>query len=75
MPKTFPDWAGCDMATIHSGNCCILTDVEKLMGAVNDIHYWGLEVHGKSCKADVYVKVRSDPQADSNDISILEEND
>lgn len=75
VPKTFPEWTGCDMATIHSGNCCVLTDVEKLISAVNDIHYWGLEVHGKSCKADIYAKVRSDPQADSNDISILEDDD
>ncbi|KAI3322867.1 hypothetical protein HD806DRAFT_117386 [Xylariaceae sp. AK1471] len=73
VPKTFPDWTGCNMSTIQSGNCCILTDVQKLVNAVNDIHYWGLQIHGKSCKADMYAKVCSDPHADSNDISILDE--
>ncbi|KAJ2975219.1 hypothetical protein NUW58_g8419 [Xylaria curta] len=73
VPKTFPDWTGCNMFTIHSGDCCILADVQKLVSTINDIHYWGLQIHGKSCKADIYAKIRSDLDADTNDISILED--
>ncbi|KAI0116450.1 hypothetical protein GGR51DRAFT_501348 [Nemania sp. FL0031] len=73
VPKTFPEWTGCIMSSIYSGNCCILAGVQKLVSVINDIHYWGLETHGKSCKADIYTTVRSDPSADSNDISIVED--
>ncbi|KAF2965131.1 hypothetical protein GQX73_g8446 [Xylaria multiplex] len=73
MPKTFPNWTGCNMFDIFSGDCCILPSAQKLVSVINDIHYWGLEIHGKSCKADIYAKIRSDPDADLNDISILED--
>ncbi|KAI0868118.1 hypothetical protein GGS24DRAFT_228317 [Hypoxylon argillaceum] len=73
VPKTFPDWTGCIMSSLHTGNCCILAGVQKLVSAINDIHYWGLEIHGKSCKADIYAKVHSFPGAGLNDISLLED--
>ncbi|KAF2804512.1 uncharacterized protein BDZ99DRAFT_467519 [Mytilinidion resinicola] len=74
VPKTFETWTGCSMSAIYSGDCCILAGVEKLTSTINDIHYWGLMVHGKSCKADIAAKIHSDPDADTNDITLLEEN-
>ncbi|KAI1123187.1 hypothetical protein F5Y10DRAFT_57349 [Nemania abortiva] len=73
VPKTFPDWTGCTMSDIFSGDCCILPSAQKLVSVINDIHYWGLQTHGKSCKSDIYTKIRSTPDADLNDISILED--
>ncbi|KAI1173399.1 hypothetical protein F4777DRAFT_557945 [Nemania sp. FL0916] len=72
VPKTFPEWTGCTMLTIHSGDCCIPKDAEKLVTAINDNHYWGLQIHGKSCKSDVFTRIRSDPQADYNNVYILD---
>ncbi|KAI0811439.1 hypothetical protein GGR55DRAFT_101642 [Xylaria sp. FL0064] len=71
-PKTFPEWTGCVMSSIHAGNCCSHASTQLLVDLINDIHYWGLEVHGKSCKADITARVRSCPQADETDITILE---
>jgi len=73
VPKTFETWTGCDMSTIYSGDCCILAGVQQLVNIVNDIHYWGLAVHGRSCKADIAAKIHSDPDADTNDITLLED--
>ncbi|KAI0406510.1 hypothetical protein F4802DRAFT_558067 [Xylaria palmicola] len=73
VPKTFADWTGCDVFDIFSGDCCILPSAQKLVSAINDIHYWGLQIHGESCKADIYAKIRSNVNADLNDILILED--
>jgi hypothetical protein len=59
------------MSTIYSGDCCILAGVQQRIGIINDIHYWGLLVHGRSCKVDVAAKFHSDPDADTNDITLL----
>lgn len=61
------------MSTIYSGDCYILADVQQLIGIINDIHYWGLEIHGRSCKKDIAAKIHSDPDADTNDITLLGE--
>ena len=73
VPKTFETWTGCSMSTIYSGDCCILAGVQQLISIINDIHYWGLVVHGRSCKADIAAKIHSDPDADTNDITLLED--
>ncbi|KAI9779962.1 MAG: hypothetical protein M1839_007118 [Geoglossum umbratile] len=73
VPQTFQTWTGCVMSTIYSGDCCILAGVQQLIGIINDIHYWGLEVHGRSCKKDIATKIHSDPDADANDITLLGE--
>jgi hypothetical protein len=73
VPKTFETWTGCEMSTIYSGDCCILVGVQQLVSIVNDIHYWGLAAHGRSCKADIAAKIHSDPDADTNDITLLED--
>ncbi|KAJ8129008.1 hypothetical protein O1611_g4625 [Lasiodiplodia mahajangana] len=72
VPKSFETWTGCNMSKLYSGDCDILECVQKLLGIVNDIHYWGLEVNGKSCKADIAVIAQSDPDADLNYIALLE---
>ncbi|KAJ8124631.1 hypothetical protein O1611_g9007 [Lasiodiplodia mahajangana] len=52
-PKTYDDWSGCSMFSMHRGECSRLDSVELLLSCVNDLHYWGLMVHGRSCKADI----------------------
>jgi hypothetical protein len=72
VPTSFLTWTGCNMSTIYSGDCCILAGVQQLISIINDIHYWGLMVHGRACKADIAAKVHSDPDADTNDITLLQ---
>jgi hypothetical protein len=72
MPKTLETWTGCVMSKIHSGDCSIHPGPARLVGIVNDIHYWRLKVHGMGCKKDMVDEVRADPDADQGDISFLE---
>ncbi|KAI1194871.1 hypothetical protein F5X97DRAFT_261582 [Nemania serpens] len=58
MPKTYDDWTGCTMFSMHCGNCSKLDSVGLLLSSINDLHYWGLMVHGKSCQADIDTIVR-----------------
>ncbi|KAI3338746.1 hypothetical protein F4824DRAFT_74929 [Ustulina deusta] len=58
MPKTYDDWTGCTMFSMHCGDCSKLDSVGLLLSSVNDLHYWGLMVHGKSCQADIDTIVR-----------------
>ncbi|KAI0095526.1 hypothetical protein GGR51DRAFT_544971 [Nemania sp. FL0031] len=73
VPKSFDSWTGCNMVKVHSSELDVFTGVQRLIGIVNDIHYWGLEVHGKSIKADIAAGAQSIPGADTNDITLLEE--
>ncbi|KAI0875521.1 hypothetical protein GGS24DRAFT_515436 [Hypoxylon argillaceum] len=73
VPKSFDSWTGCNMLRLYSGDCDVFEGVQQLIGIINDIHYWGLEVHGKSCKADIVAIAQSDPDTDTNDITLLEE--
>ncbi|KAI0546827.1 hypothetical protein F4679DRAFT_598484 [Xylaria curta] len=52
-PKTLPQWTGCTMAIIDQGDCTTVEGVELLLGILNDIHYWGMKIHGQSCKGDI----------------------
>ncbi|KAF2967837.1 hypothetical protein GQX73_g5724 [Xylaria multiplex] len=71
VPKTFVTWTGCTMSSIYSADCRTVAGIQQLIEFLNDIHYWGLEVHGKSCKRDIHAKTRSDPSADTRDVSLL----
>ncbi|KAF2650290.1 hypothetical protein K491DRAFT_683117 [Lophiostoma macrostomum CBS 122681] len=73
VPKTFATWTGCIMSEVHTGDCLSETDIGYLVGIINDIHYWGLKVHGESCKADISSRIRARPGADVRDLSLLEE--
>ncbi|KAJ8127816.1 hypothetical protein O1611_g5818 [Lasiodiplodia mahajangana] len=53
-PKTYDDgWSGCTMSKMKNGDCCDLESVKLLLSILNDIHYWGLTVHGVSCQTDI----------------------
>jgi len=75
VPKTLETWTGCVMSRIYSGDCSIHPGPARLVGIVNDIHYWGLHVHGRSCKNDIADIVHADPDADTDDITSFEEYD
>ncbi|KAI0530164.1 hypothetical protein GGR58DRAFT_525214 [Xylaria digitata] len=55
VPKTYENWTGCNMFIVDVGTCIFggAKTVDLLLTHLNDIHFWGLTVHGKSCKADV----------------------
>ncbi|KAI1184663.1 hypothetical protein F5B17DRAFT_70602 [Nemania serpens] len=71
VPKAFTEWTGCTVSSIYSADCRTLVGIQQLVEFLNDIHYWGLEVHGKFCKKDIHVKTRSDPSADTRNVSLL----
>ncbi|KAI1128915.1 hypothetical protein F5Y10DRAFT_291564 [Nemania abortiva] len=52
-PKTYDVWSGCTMFRMKSGDCHDANSIVLLLGILNDIHYWGLTVHGKSCLVDI----------------------
>jgi len=72
VPKTLETWTGCVMSKIFGGDCSSHPSPARLVGVVNDIHYWGLHVHGRSCKNDIAEIVYADPDADTNYITFLE---
>ncbi|KAI0554218.1 hypothetical protein F4679DRAFT_527574 [Xylaria curta] len=51
-PKTYEEWTGCTVTSLKNGNCTHIDHVTTLFEYVNDIHYWGLMVHGKSIVND-----------------------
>ena len=46
-------WVGCSMRHVSKGNCELTSGVEILINWTNEIHRWGLTIHGKSCEADI----------------------
>ena len=46
-------WADCTMTSIHHGNCTNKSSVKELTDWINEIHRWGLNVHGPSCENDI----------------------
>ncbi|KAI0203721.1 hypothetical protein F4808DRAFT_467103 [Astrocystis sublimbata] len=53
IPKTYEVWSGCTMSNMYSGDFGYSSSIVLLSSIVNDIHYWGLAVHGKSCLVDI----------------------
>ena len=45
-------WAGCEMRLIGYGHCAEPYDVRELIKWINEIHYWGLTIHGPACQND-----------------------
>ena len=45
-------WVGCEMKLIGYGHCDDRYDVRGFINWINEIHYWGLTVHGPSCQND-----------------------
>ncbi|KAJ8127909.1 hypothetical protein O1611_g5726 [Lasiodiplodia mahajangana] len=58
IPKTYDVWSGCTMFQMKFGDCCNAKSVVLLLSILNDIHYWGLAVHGKSCLVDIGTLVK-----------------
>ncbi|KAI0546814.1 hypothetical protein F4679DRAFT_402787 [Xylaria curta] len=72
LPKTFSEWTGCTMRPLYQGDCLQIGDIESLIALVNDVHYWGLAVHGVSCKQDIYRVQESEEDLDMCDISLVD---
>ena len=45
-------WAGCEMKLIGYGHCNKPYGVRWFINWINEIHYWGLTVHGPHCRDD-----------------------
>jgi hypothetical protein len=53
-------WRGCCMKALSAGNCASHTsDVLNLVDWLNEIHRWGLAVHGPECEKDVKVLIHT----------------
>lgn len=59
IPKTYDAWSGCTMFQMKFGDCSNANSVMLLLSILNDIHYWGLTVHGKSCLVDIGTLVKN----------------
>lgn len=54
------EWAGCTMTEVYHGDCVNKSSVRDLIDWLNEIHCWGLTVHGPRCEKDI--KIRMDAQ-------------
>ena len=51
-------WAGCEMKLVGYGHCGNPHDVRGFINWINEIHYWGLTVHGPGCQDDAKYMLR-----------------
>ncbi len=54
-PNTNTDrkWAGCQMNKVYKADCSYVEGVVQFADWVNEIHRWGLTVHGPGCEEDI----------------------
>lgn len=56
-PKTDPSnnhsWLGCTMRRVYQSDCSFKQGVKFFVDWVNEIHRWGLTMHGPACEDDV----------------------
>ncbi|KAI0109570.1 hypothetical protein GGR51DRAFT_511966 [Nemania sp. FL0031] len=77
-PKRTQGWDGCKMEAIYYNDCHTSVGVSRLIRFINDIHYWGLAVHGQSCMDDILaldkarVEARKQKEEEAIDVSVLE---
>ena len=57
LRETACEWAGCTMTSVHYGDCDDQNDVKELTDWINEIHRWGLSVHGPNCENDIKICV------------------
>ncbi len=57
-------WEGCRMYRLVQNACDTRTGVRKFVNWINEIHRWGLTVHGPSCERDVKYCIASTPGAE-----------
>lgn len=60
---TTETWTGCIMGSVHKNGCNTMVGVQNLMEWINEIHRWGLTVHGDSCQRDVQHCIEADELA------------
>ncbi|KAI1423209.1 hypothetical protein F5Y12DRAFT_758643 [Xylaria sp. FL1777] len=76
-PKRTQKWDGCKMEAIYHDDCCRSLGVSRLIRFINDIHYWGLAVHGQSCMDDLLalykarLEAREQREEEAMDVSVL----
>ena len=54
-------WAGCNMTRISLGYCTEKDDLRTLFTWINEIHYWGVKVHGPECENDIKNSLKTNP--------------
>ena len=52
-------WNGCYMERVFYGDCELAESVRDLIDWINEIHCWGLTVHGPECQKDVKVSMKA----------------
>ena len=53
------EWSGCLMERVYLGNCRSANSLRDLIDWINEIHCWGLTVHGPECQNDVKLSMRA----------------
>lgn len=53
------EWAGCKMTEVYHGDCMNTSSVRELINWLNEIHCWGLTVHGPRCEKDIMIRVNA----------------
>jgi hypothetical protein len=56
-------WIGCRMYRLAQHTCNSSEGVSRFVNWVNEIHRWGLTVHGPSCERDIKYCINSTPGA------------
>jgi hypothetical protein len=56
-------WSGCRMYRLAQNDCESSEGVSSFVNWVNEIHRWGLTVHGPSCERDIKCCINSTPGA------------
>lgn len=49
------EWGGCRMTRLSWGDCTMHYDAKNLLNWINEIHSWGLTIHGLRCPKDVKI--------------------
>lgn len=53
------EWSGCLMERVYLGNCLSASSLRNLIDWINEIHCWGLTVHGPECQNDIKLSMRA----------------
>lgn len=56
-------WKGCRMYRLVQNDCATRTGIRELVNWINEIHRWGLTVHGPSCERDIKYCIATTPGA------------
>lgn len=62
-------WNGCVMERISHGTCRLAQDVRALIDWINEIHCWGLTIHGPECQNDVKMSLKAAESMSGNRVS------